>query len=148
MTAPQHQHHIKLAETGMALCVALGALLAIFVAAMTNLNRLIGSTAGFAAPEPMSILGTCLVTGVPLMAFYVAFARTAGRFGAPARLSRREVTLYFALMAGVLGASFARVWVAGLETTLLIVTLPPVLLFLAVCQNRAARGFEPEALEA
>ena len=145
MTSTEQKTHVRVAETGMALCVALGVLAVFFIAAMTNLNRLIGISAGLAPAAPASVMTICLMTIVPLVAFYLAFARTAGRLGAPRRLRRHEAYLYFALIGLVLMASLARAWTVGLETILMAVTLPPVLLFMALRQNRAARGMAAPA---
>lgn len=129
--------HIRTAQTGMALCVALAALVTLFVAAMTNLNRLAGQAGGLDAPDPLSWHWVVSVTILPLAAFFVAFARTAGRFGAPTRLSQHEATGYLGLIAVVLVGLVLRAKTSGLETTLLVVALPPVLLFVAVRQNRS-----------
>ncbi len=130
--------HLRTAQTGMALCVTLAALATVFIAAMTSLRRIAGTAGGIETPEPVAWGLIATLTILPLVVCFFAFARTAGRLGAPERLSRSEALIYKGLVALCLGGLLLRTGTVGLETTLLAVALPPVMLFVAVRQNRVA----------
>lgn len=138
MTQELQKTHLRTAQTGMALSITLAALAGAFIAAMTSLRRIAGSAGSIDAPEPVAWGWVAAVTILPLMACFAAFARTGGRLGAPDRLSRTEALAYKGLVVVCLGGLLMRAGTVGLETTLLVVALPPVLLFVAVRQNRAA----------
>ncbi len=138
MTQDFQKTHLRTAQTGMALSVTLAALATIFIAAMTNLRRIAGAAGGIDAPEPVAWGWVASVTILPLVICFFAFARTAGCLGAPERLGRTEALVYKGLVGACLAALLVRAGTVGLETTLLVVALPPVLLFVAVRQNRAA----------